>query len=311
MVPAGRCLITYEDCDGHYSKRGLRQLASGLGSLAALDYDSAGLRRQAAVQAGKMSIQGLQPKLSAVLEVSKGRFALVETGGRFILKPRPELYPSAPENEDLTLHLASAFGIEVPVHGLVRTRKDELCLFTRRFDRVGQRSKLALEDFAQLTGENRDTKYTSSMEKVAGVVEQYCTFPLPEKLKLFRRVLFCFVVGNEDMHLKNWSLITQDDLVQLSPAYDLLNSTILLPGTSEETALPIRGRKSNLTASDIVDYYGMERLGLPERAIEDELRNLNAVQARWGELIERSFTAPNVQDDYRAVVRDRLSRLGI
>src|SRR5882724_11657416 len=112
-----------------------------------------------------------------------------------------------------------------------------------------------MEDFAQLSGASRDTKYESSMEKVAKVIDAYCTFPVIEQIKLFQRVLFSFLVGNEDMHLKNFSLITRKTgRVDLSPAYDFVNSTIALPNAKEEMALPIRGKRSNLTRSDIFDY---------------------------------------------------------
>jgi serine/threonine-protein kinase HipA len=144
------------------------------------------------------------------------------------------------------------------------------CKFQKRFDRIGHNKKLALEGFAQLSNEDRHTKYNSSMEKVITVIEKFCTFPKIEFVKLFKLTLFNFLVGNEDMHLKNFSLITKNKKISLSPAYDLLNSTISQKNAKEEIALPIRGRKSNLTKRDFFDYFAVERLGLnPKHYIFD------------------------------------------
>ena len=117
----------------------------------------------------------------------------------------------------------------------------------RRFDRKGQKAKVAVEDFAQLAGLSRDTKYNYTMEKLVKLIDRFCTFPAVENAKLFKRVIFNFLVGNEDMHLKNYSVITRDDIVELSPAYDLLSSSIVLTGDIDEIALPLKGKKSNLT----------------------------------------------------------------
>src|SRR5438105_718576 len=224
-----RCPITYEPIsEGDYSTGGLRLLNNKLRSLEPLAYTAKEQREQAIERAGKMSIQGLQLKLSAVLKVKEGRFDVVDRNGRFVLKPPSTDFPQLPENEDLTMRLASAVGIEVPLHGLMYARDRSLTYFIRRFDRVG-RTRIPLEDFAQLSGANRDTKYESSMEKVAQVINLYCTFPAIERVKLFERTLFSFLAGNEDMHLKNFSLITDmRGRIDLAPAYDFVNSTIAL-----------------------------------------------------------------------------------
>ncbi len=183
-----RCLITYEpfDGDGDYSARGLRLLDRQLRSLAPLDYTAEEQHQQAIERAGKMSIQGVQVKLSAVLKVRAGRFELVDKEGRFILKPPNRNFAEMPANEDLSMRLAAAVGIAVPLHGLVRARDGSLTYFVKRFDRVG-RERLPVEDFAQLSGEGRDTKYNSSMEKVAALMDRFCTFPAIERVKLFAR----------------------------------------------------------------------------------------------------------------------------
>ncbi|MEX0600681.1 MAG: HipA domain-containing protein, partial [Rhodothermales bacterium] len=234
-----RCPITYEEIPaGRYSRAGLRRLSRRLTELEDLPFTPDELRREALARASKMSIQGLQPKLSAILNVPEHRFDIVDRGGNYILKPPIPDYPQVPENEDVTMRMAGAAGIEVPMHGMIYTSDGARCYFIRRFDRVGRSAKRAVEDFAQLLGRTRDTKYDASLEQVLGVIDRYCTFPAVERLKLFRRVLFAFLCGNEDMHLKNVSLITRDNMVELSPAYDLVNTTIVLANPQEEMALP-------------------------------------------------------------------------
>lgn len=146
--------------------------------------------------------------------------------GRYILKPQSEYYEEIPENEALSMTLASMIGIQIPVHGLVYSKDGSMTYFVKRFDRKGHNQKVSLEDFAQLSGGTRETKYSSSMEKVAKIIELYCTFPKIELAKLFKLTLFNFLIGNEDMHLKNFSLITTNRKIMLSPAYDLINTTI-------------------------------------------------------------------------------------
>ncbi|MGZ3732672.1 MAG: HipA domain-containing protein, partial [Parachlamydiaceae bacterium] len=143
------------------------------------------------------------------------------------------------------------------------------------------------------------------MEKVIGVLEKYCTFPAIEKLKLFRLVFFNFLVGNEDMHLKNFSLIHQKDRIELSPCYDLLNSTIVLKKAKEEIALPIRGKKSNLNDSDIIEYFGQERLGLPLILIKKEMLIFEKIIGKWNELIEKSFLSYDSQKKYKDLIVER------
>ena len=243
-----RCPITYDECGSElYSLKGLKLISPALKELSLLKLTAEELRAEAMVRACKMSVQGVQPKLSAILNIKKGFFEIVDLNGKYILKPQHTFFQELPQNEDLTMRLAVTIGIEVPLHGLVWSKDDSLTYFIKRFDRKGQHDKIAVEDFSQLAGLGRDTKYNYSMERVVKLIDTYCTFPVIEKTELFKRVLFNFLVGNEDMHLKNYSLITQKGKVRLSPAYDFLNSSIVLKGDIEEIALPVKGKKSNLT----------------------------------------------------------------
>jgi serine/threonine-protein kinase HipA len=166
-----------------------------------------------------------------------------------------------------------------------------------------------LEDFAQLSGASRETKYESSMEKVAAIVEEFCTFPAIERVKLFERTLFSFLTGNEDMHLKNFSLITRRGRVGLAPGYDLLNSTIALKNPKEEMALPIHGKRSGLTRQDLFDYFATERLQINERVLAERIEQFRAATPRWDELIAASFLSPEKKAAYAAVLAERKDRL--
>ena len=310
-----RCPITYalltaeEESRCKYSRRGLALLSPRMTALSDLPYSAEAQRLEAAARAEKMSIQGVQPKLSAALNVKEGRFDIVDTGGTYILKPPLANYRHVPENEDLTMRLAAAVGIDVPLHGLVYAQDGSLTYFVKRFDRYGRRRKRMQEDFAQLNGRTRDTKYSSSMEQVAQTIETHCTFPVLEKVKLLRLTLFCFLVGNEDMHLKNFSLQATDGTIALSPAYDLLNTTILLPRAVEELALPLNGKKRNLTRNDLLRYFAAERLALPSVAITGVVDELHAAAERWQRLIEESFLPSAAQMAYQNLVDTRRQAL--
>ena len=305
-----RCPITYEELPvgRSYSIKGLRQLSRQLTGLLDLPFSAEEQRQEALRRAGKMSVQGLQLKLSAGLNLRDQRFDLVDRGGRFLLKPSSTDYAELPENEDLTMRLAAQAGIDVPFHGMVRSKDGSLTYFIRRFDRVGRKDRVPVEDFAQLTGSSRDTKYDSSMEKVSKVLDT-CTFPALERGKLFRRTIFSFLVGNEDMHLKNFSLTSIAEKTELSPAYDLLNSTLALAGAAkEEVALPIRGKKSKLTREDLAEYFP-SYLKLTDKFVLDIMQDFKNCLPKWKELISICFLKNDSKEQYIRLVEERAARL--
>ena len=306
-----RCPITYQPCVDKYSEQGLKLLSRSLRTLHDLPLTAEQLRREAVARAAKMSIQGVQPKVSARLNVAAGRFEIVDQGGRYILKPQVAEYHEVPENEDLTMRMAAQAGIETPLHGLIYGIDGAFTYFIRRFDRKGRKERIHVEDFAQLSGKNRETKYRSSMEQVVKLIDEFCTFPAIERLKLFRLVLFCFFTGNEDMHLKNFSIIRQRDIITLSPAYDLLNTSIVLPRAEEELALPLNGKKNHLSRNDLLTYFGKERLRLPARLIDKTLEELHETRGAWEQLIADSFLSENAKERYQNLLNARLVRISI
>ena len=304
-----RCPITYASCQDLYSPKGLKLLSKNLTKLEKLPFSSLGLRKEASARAGKISIQGVQPKLSARINIKMRSFEIVNEKGHYILKPQISDFEQVPENEDLTMRMASISGIEVPLHGMIYGLDNELTYFIRRFDRTLRNQKTHTEDFAQLAGKTRDTKYNSSMEQVIKIIDEFCTFPAVEKLKLFKIILFCFLVGNEDMHLKNFSIIRNKNIITLSPSYDLLNTSIILPNPSEELALPLNGKKNRIKKHDLIDYFGKERLDLPIKVINKTLKDLEKVQNIWHRLIDKSFLQEMRKDGYKNLIHNRCKRL--
>lgn len=306
------CPITYTPSgDNRYSDAGLKLLAPGLKTLRDIEYTAEEQREEAFNRAAKMSIQGVQPKLSALLSIKDEKFVIVDKGGRYILKPQHQFYTQLPENEDLTMKLAREIGLEIPVHGLLWSKDNTLTYFIKRFDRKGQNDKVPVEDFAQLAGLSRDTKYDYSMEKIVNLIDKFCTFPAVEKIKLFKLIIFNYLVGNEDSHLKNFSIITDDNQVKLSPCYDLVNTTIELKQQNEEIALTLKGKKRHLTRDILVNYFGQERCGLTEKSIEKVLETVFMAIPKWRTLIDISFLAKEMKGKYLDLLDDRLTILKI
>ncbi|WP_207515218.1 HipA domain-containing protein [Longitalea luteola] len=261
-----------------------------------------------------VAVTGVQSKLALTIEPQPGdpkrsRFTIVGLWGGYILKPPSSEFPSLPENEDLTMHLATIFGIATAEHALIRLASNELAYITKRFDRVGN-EKLAMEDMCQLTETLTDDKYRGSMEKIGKYIERFSSQPGLDKITFFEMALFSFLTGNADMHLKNFSLLTsKDNLVQLSPAYDMLNTKLALPKDTEELALTLNAKKRKLSQSDF-NRFGLA-LNIPENV-------LNRTYSRFAKqlnvainFIKISFLSPKEQKAYTTLLQERAVRAGI
>ena len=311
MTSKKYCPISYELLTGNqkYHPMALKKLSPNLKEFCDLSLTAEELRLEATRHADKLSIQGVQPKLSAVIDMKIRSFKWVDHGGRFILKPPHASYLQLPENEDLTMRLARQVGIDVPFHGMVYALDGSLTYFIKRFDRMPRGKKIAVEDFAQLLNQDRETKYNLSMEQVLKVIDAYCTFPLIDKKKLLIRMLFNYLIGNEDMHLKNYSLIMRDEKVSLAPAYDFINTTLVLKNAKEEIALPLNGKKSNLTYKDFIQYYAKDKCQLNEATINEILSSFEQAFLKWQKLIEKSFLTEERKEQYWDLICQRKQKL--
>lgn len=304
------CPITYNPCgENRYSDQGLKMLSAELTSLNDIEYTAEEQRKEAFNRALRMSVQGVQPKLSARLNIKERKFDIVDSGGRYILKPQHQYFREMPENEDLTMKLASEIGLDIPLHGLVWSKDNTLTYFVKRFDRKGQNERVQVEDFAQLAGLNRDTKYNYSMEKIVSLIDKFCTFPSIEKIVFFKLVLFNYITGNDDMHLKNFSIITEKGIVRMSPCYDLLNTTIEYSKPDDEIALPLKGKKKHLTQNILITYFGIERCGLTTKSVEKVLDSISTAIPVWKTLIDKSFLSQGMKEKYLELLDARLNKL--
>ena len=245
-----------------------------------------------------IAVTGVQPKLSLQLEESPHqvpRLTLVGLYGDYILKPPSKEYPCLPENEDLTMHLAESVGIRTAAHSLIRLSSGELAYITRRFDRHNGQ-KIAVEDFCQLTETLTEHKYRGSVEKIGKLVRQFTTNKGYEQQRLFEVILFCYLTGNTDMHLKNYSLIENPlEQYELSPAYDLLSTLLVLPD-EEESALTINGKKNRLKRTDFDSLA--KALQINEKTVGAIYQRFAKALPTWQQWIERSFLSATMKEQY-------------
>jgi len=305
-----RCPITYEQCaSGLYSQKGLDQIRPGLELLHPLPFTAGELRNQAQLQAVKVGIAGSQPKLSVSFRMEQQCFLPDDLYPDYILKPQHHIFPFLPENEDLTMRLAALAGIEVPFHGLVYAADQSLAYIVHRFDRDETGAGMAVEDFAQLAGLNRRTKRNAGMENLVEIIDRYCSFPEKEKIKLFRLVIFNYLCGNQDMHMKNYSILCKDGITCLSPAYDLVNSTILLTRDADEIGLSLQGVRKGLTRDLLVDYFGGRICMLSSHEIQAILQVFSQIKQTWFSMIAAGFLPLEYKALYSYLVEQRFQKL--
>ena len=255
------------------------------------------------------SLTGVQPKLSLNLSKHEGcsRLTIVGLWGDYIFKPQTEDYPQLPENEDLTMHLAEVAKISVVPHSLIRLADGRLGYITKRIDRTKAGEKIDMEDMCQLTLHPTEYKYKGSYEQIAKAIVQYSGTPKLDIANYMQLLLFCFVTGNNDMHLKNFSLYRPANDYQLTPAYDLLNVAIVNPKGNEELALSLSGRKSRLDLDDFLN--AAKTMGLEDVVVLRLVASLQKALPQWQTLIRNSFLEKEMKDRYEELVISRLSRL--
>lgn len=260
----------------------------------------------------RITVTGVQPKLS--LNLSEGenkkepkRFTIVGLWGNYILKPPAEKYPQMPEVEDLTMHLAEIAKIMTVPHTLMRLKSGQLAYITKRIDRQGK-EKLHMEDMCQLTEKQTEHKYLASYEQVAKTILKYSTNSGLDLVNFAEIVLFSFLTGNADMHLKNFSLIydAQNSPV-LSPAYDMLSTVLVNPKDDEDLALTLNGKKRKLNRIDFETAFGNMKLDSKQQS--NIFSKMGKAKGKWIEFIEISFLSPDFKEKYIQLINERFDRL--
>jgi len=256
-----------------------------------------------------LAVPGVQRKLSLALDKAESsRLTIVGTlGGDYIMKPPSPDYDQIPEIEDLSMHMAESCGIKTAPHGLLPMQDGALAYVTKRFDRKREK-KFAVEDMCQLSGLLTEQKYRSSHEQVGKLIHRYSSVPGDDALRLFELVIFCYVIGNNDMHLKNFSMITDDpSFIHMTLAYDLLAVRLLISKKEdpEDLALTLNGKKSKFKREDFVTFG--RTLGIPQKVVEMVLEKQIDNKSNMFEWIDRSFLTPEQQARFRALVEENLT----
>ncbi len=305
-----KCLYCYKEVDGDkdFHKKCSKQFFGTI-SPPKIDYTYSQMSELAKkVVERSVSVPGVQSKLSisVIKEKTISRLTVVGAlGGNYIFKPPSDEFDSMPENEHLTMRLAELFGIKTVSSSLIKLKSGELSYITKRIDRTDKGEKIHMIDMFQIL-EAYD-KYKSSMEKVGKALGKYSSNPLLDKVSLFELTLFCFLVGNNDMHLKNFSMIDTIDGWIIAPFYDLLNVNIVLKEDKEESALSIDGRKRKLTKGNFISFG--ENLGLNERQIKGVFNSFKKRKDKGIELVKKSFLTKNLKKNYLVLLDERYNIL--
>ncbi len=258
------------------------------------------------------TVTGVQPKLSLDRKKMTGdssveRFTVVGLWGQYILKPQTELYKELPEIEDLTMHLAESVKINTVSHTLIRLKSGELAYITKRVDRSKKR-KYHMEDMCQLTERQTEHKYKGSHEQIAKAINSYTSNPGLDKVNFYEIVLFCYLTGNNDMHLKNFSLLKdENEEYNLCPAYDLVASELVIEGDDEELALNLNGKKKKLKRRDF--EIAMTTSGINIKAAQNIFAKFKSVNTMWFKLIDKSFISKEMKQNYKEMINLKFQHL--
>lgn len=260
----------------------------------------------------QITITGVQPKLSVDLEKRKEgekRFTIVGLWGSYILKPQVEQYANLPENEDLTMHLAELVKIRTVPHSLIRLKDGPLAYITRRIDRDKKGGKIPMEDMCQLSEKLTEHKYKGSYEQIAKRIVEHSANPILDLINYFEVLIFCYLTGNADMHLKNFSLYKGTGQYTLTPAYDLLCTKLVIPEDSEELALTLNGKKRKLKKMDFDSL--LKSFNVDEKVLENIYIKFRNAIPLWCDFIDISFLPKQMIDDYKKLIQSRASSIGL
>ncbi|WP_282148404.1 HipA domain-containing protein [Algibacter lectus] len=279
-----------------------------------LDYELSQIEDLAKENVAKrIIVTGVQPKLSLGFteENTQRRLTIVGAlNGRYILKPPFQLYPQMPEIEALSMLLTQSCGIATVPFLLIPLKDGSLAYLTKRIDRNSNGEKYSMEDACQFTERLTEHKYRGSYEQIAKGILRYAQNPLLETVKFYQQVIVSFLIGNNDMHLKNFSIIANDNKhYELSPAYDMVAVKLLIPEDQEELALNLNGKKRKLKREDFNE--AMLKAHIPEKAIENLWKRIEKGMGNWGALIDNSFLTEENKSMLSTLIKKRFQQIGL
>lgn len=261
--------------------------------------------------AQRVVVTGVQPKLSLGFteENSQSRLTIVGAlNGRYILKPAYEQYPQMPEIEALSMLLTKACGIATVPFILIHLKDGALAYLTKRIDRTASGQKYAMEDACQFTKRLTEHKYRGSYEQIAKGIIAYAQNPILDAVRFYEQVIVSFLIGNNDMHLKNFSLIaTEKEQYILSPAYDMVAVKLLIPEDPEELALNLNGKKRKLSRKDFDE--AMFKTHIPTKAIKNLWNRIAKGIQQWEEIIQNSFLSKKNRDAFIELIKQKSVQL--
>ena len=280
----------------------------GTDTAPSLDYSREEMDKLAAqiIQA-QTTLTGVQPKLSLNLDKHKDskKLTIVGLWGGFIFKPQTESYVMLPENEDLTMHLAEIAKLKTVPHTLIRMKDDSVGYLTKRIDRTANGEKVAMEDMCQLTERQTENKYRSSYEQIGKAIRKYSVQSQLDMVDFLDLVFFSWLTGNNDMHLKNFSLYSPAGEPILTPAYDLLSGVLSNPKDKEEMALSLNGKKKKIKDSDFVAAF--KTCGVPEIVFYRIKKKYLNLLPKFEEEIQCSFLSEELKTAYIELLHRRLN----
>ena len=274
-----------------------------------LDYTREEMDELAArVIQSQTTLTGVQPKLSLNLDRHRDsrKLTIVGLWGGYIFKPQTERFQQLPENEDLTMHLAEIAKIRTVPHTLIRMKDGSIGYLTRRIDRTDGGGKIPMEDMCQLTERQTEHKYRSSYEQIGKAIRKYSAQPQLDTVDFLELVYFSWLTGNNDMHLKNFSLYSPEGSPVLTPAYDLLNAAVSNPDDDEELALTLNGKKKRINDADFLAAF--RTLGVPEIVFERLKSKYHGLLPRFREAVRDSFLGEETKAAYIALMESRINQ---
>ena len=310
-----KCLCCYQplnEGEKDYHPRCAKRFF-GQASVPVLPYTRKDINQLARVVVeSRTTVTGVQAKLSMDLEHDAygrdQRLTIVGVMGRYILKPQTEQFERLSEIEDLTMHLAEIAHIPTVPHALIRFEDGELNYITRRIDRTNDGRKLPMEDICQLSGRLTEQKYQASYETIAKLIDRYSSVPKLDIVNFWEQVVFSWIVGNADMHLKNFSLISEKPNKHvLTPTYDQVSTAIVMPEDTDELALPLNGFQKKILAMDFVQ--AMENTGLTNQMAQRILNRFVSLQEKWFACIDDSFISNAQKTQFKELISKRIATI--
>lgn len=306
------CLKKLEDGNVNYHQNCLTAFWQNDTPVLQLEYELSKIEALAKENiAQRIIVTGVQPKLSLgfTQEDAQNRLTIVGAiNGRYILKPPYYRYPQIPEIESLSMLLAKACGLATVPFLLIPLKDGTLAYLTKRIDRNATNDKYPMEDACQFTERLTEHKYRGSYEQIAKRIITYAQNPLLDVVKFYEQVIVSFLIGNSDMHLKNFSLIAKDSKhYALAPAHDMVAVKLLIPDDQEELALNLNGKKRKVNRQDFNE--AMTKTHIPAKAIENLWKRLEKGMQRWQELIACSFLSEENKSVLMVLIKNRAKQL--